>query len=109
MGALIGSDTLGNFDYTKLSDEWYAERPVYDPAREQRLANMWPNPTHGNLNFDYAHCDATYQLFDAYGRLVITGAFRGSCAMELPHTLREGVYFMRLANGNTHRFVLMRD
>lgn len=61
---------------------------------DDQLLSVWPNPTTSTINVDGPE-DATYQLFDIYGRLQRTWSHCASIASLPIQDLPNGVYILR--------------
>ena len=79
-------------------------------GRETRLS-LYPNPVKDRLNLDYSGSNATFQVFDAMGRLVISQAQteqkQTKISLDLSQ-LSEGTYWLHVIDNEqmlTQKFV----
>jgi len=68
----------------------------------QTEVKLYPNPTSSELNISNLTHGSTYSIHDSSGAIIRTN--RRASRLDVSE-LSEGIYFLRISNGETHRFI----
>lgn len=100
---------LGNYQGTYFLDDFETSIESTEPLSYyeeifKTKKTIYPNPSSRSIKIQGIYKEQTYKIYNLIGAEVLRGSINFNENIEI-HNLKKGLYFLKLENGNTIKFI----